>query len=190
MTVNADDDWDLASRADSEAMDVLFRRHRDFVFRVLLSQTGSHATAEDLTQEVFLRVATRRKPFFKAAKFTTFLFRIAANLARDQRRRLRREVMLEDHHQEAPSLTQEPTAGEDATLLRTLAAALARLPERQRDVIIYRELEGLSNDETAQALGISGGSVKTHRSRALKQLRKHFFIPSTQSHTDLKENVS
>ncbi|MEM6574947.1 MAG: RNA polymerase sigma factor [Pseudomonadota bacterium] len=177
MTAATDDDWDLASRADPEAMDQLFRRHRDFVFRVLLSQTGSPASAEDLTQEVFLRVATRRKPFFKGARFTTFLFRIAANLARDQQRRLRREVALEEHHQEPAPHVPETAAGEDAALLRTLATALARLPERQRDVIIFRELEGLSNDETARALGISGGSVKTHRSRALKQLRKHFVFP-------------
>lgn len=179
MNRAAEDDWELASRADPQSMEVLFRRHRDFVFRALVSQTGSQSLAQDLTQEVFLRVARRRAPYFKAARFTTFLFRIAANLARDHRRRLRREVALDEQHSEQLVDAGEKTATDDAALMRTLAGALARLPERQRQVVIFRELEGLSTEETASALGISTGSVKTHRSRALKQLRKHFAISST-----------
>ncbi len=163
-------------------MDLLFRRHRDFVYRVLWSHTGNRASAEDLTQEVFLRVATRRKPFFRAARFTTFLFRVAANLARDHQRKLRRETPLLEGMAETSEadLSSQNEPVNDPGLGKILAAALARLPRRQREVIILRELEELSTLETAQQLGISQGSVKTHRSRALKQLKNYFDLTTEE----------
>lgn len=170
------DDWDLANQADPQAMDLLFRRHRDYVYRVLLGLTGSRAQAEDLTQEVFLKVATRRQRFFRKAKFTTFLYRVAANLALDQRRKLDRERPLDVAAEDRHPLPDDPTASLNTPLLN----ALAQLPERQREVIVLRELEGMSNNETAAALGISGGSVKTHRSRALQRLRTYFSIPDSE----------
>ncbi len=176
MNLSKADDWDLANQADPSAMDELFRRHRDFVYRVLLGQTGNQAASQDLTQEVFLRVATRRKPFFKSAKFTTFLYRIAANLVRDHERRQRREVSFTDvpeEHREPEPLTDSQG---DIGLSRVLTAALARLPKRQREVIILRELEQFNTEETAQHLGISAGSVKTHRSRGLHQLKRYFVV--------------
>ncbi|MFK7957957.1 MAG: RNA polymerase sigma factor [Lysobacterales bacterium] len=176
MNLSGADDWDLANQADPAAMDELFRRHRDFVFRVLLGHTGNQAVSEDLTQEVFIRVATRRKPFFKSAKFTTFLFRIAANLVRDQVRRQRRELPLADIAEEHQRPDTEDDQQQDIGLSRALAAALARLPKRQREVIILRELEQFTTEETAQHLGISTGSVKTHRSRGLHHLKAYFVV--------------
>lgn len=170
MTSPRDDDWELLARArrDPSALGELFRRHRDAVYRFAYARIGNVDDANEITQEVFLRLASYRRPIFRRARFTTWLYRVTRNLAVDEwRRRGRRgEVSLE-----AVELPVSSSA-EAYTDLGRVLALLDGLPPRQREAFQLRILEQWSLGETAAAMGISGGSVKTHLHRALSTIRK------------------
>lgn len=160
-----EDDWDLINRRDREAMDLLFRRHRDFVYRMIWARTGQRELAEDLTHDIFLKLSRPRRRLFRGARFRTWLYRVASNALRDHQRRARFETPLEDW--QLPLHPDHSGSADSAVLM----AALARLPDRQRQVVLLRILEQFDTQETATALGIGAGSVKTHLHRALGNLR-------------------
>lgn len=166
-------DWDLLARARSQAsaFGVLFERHRDYVFRLAWGFCGEHA-ADDVTQEVFTRVLARRRPFLRRARFTTLLYQITLNVAREFRRRDRREGALDELDEKTRArFEQAQTAAPVEAELADLGKALATLSPRQREVIVLRRLEGLSTRETAAVLRCREGTVKVHLHRALRALR-------------------
>lgn len=167
MTSPQDDDWQLLARArkDPQALADLFFRHRDTVFRFAMARCGDEDQANDITQELFLRLASYRRPVFRRARFSTWLYRVTANIATDQWRR---------REPRAAGPAEEPgaDAGSEAQAdLDRVLATMDDLPERQRDVFHLRILEQWTVEETATALGISTGSVKTHLHRALGAVR-------------------
>jgi RNA polymerase sigma-70 factor (ECF subfamily) len=144
------------------------------VYRFALRLTGDVHAAEDLTQETFLRAWGRRHLLRDARAARVWLFRIAANLWRDQARRARLpagrpEPLREDCP--AGSLPPEQGAAEQEELRRALAA-LDALPARQREVLYLSACEGLSLRDVAAALGISPGAAKASLSLARKKLRQ------------------
>lgn len=162
------DDWDLLNRVrrDPNALETLFIRHRDFVYRLAWSRLADVARAEDVTQEVFYRLATSRRRFFKGARFQTWLYRVVVNQVVDLQRSLTRLP---------PETTPTEVAGPDLRSdLEQVMEALSDFPERQREVVLLRLLEGFSTEETARALRISRGSVKTHLHRAKERLKVQF----------------
>jgi RNA polymerase sigma-70 factor (ECF subfamily) len=169
VTNRPDDDWSLLERARREpaALAELFRRHRDAVFRHALVRTGDTDAANDITQELFLRLAQYRRPVFRRARFSTWLYRVTANLAADAWRRVRRETRYEGT---APEITVCGNAEHEADLARVLKV-MATLPDRQRQAFELRILEQWSTEETAAAMQISSGAVKTHLHRALTAVR-------------------
>ncbi len=169
-----EDDWDLMNRAadDRKALESLFRRHRDYVYRVIWSLLRCRATAEDLTQDVFYRIAGMRRRFFRRAAYRSWLYRVAANVARDHLRKSRRTVALNDY--ERADTSADPGHGRE---LEEVLRALDRLPPRQRQVVTLRMFEGFSTAETAAALKISAGSVKTHLHRGMNELKSVFTEP-------------
>ncbi len=133
--------------------------------------------AEDITQEVFMALARRRKPRWRHAKFRTWLYKVANNQAIDQIRKQRRSLI--SFPAEPP--TAETDASRDGAQffenrreLEQVFKALADLPKRQQQVATLRLLEGLSTEETATTLSISSGSVKTHLYRASQALNQRF----------------
>lgn len=180
-TGSLESDWDLLNRLgrDPAALEVLFRRHRDFVFRLAWSRIRDHHLAEEVTQEVFYRIAKGRKPFFKGAKFRTWLYRVVCNQVSDQCRKSARMLPLDA---EPVATTAAP---ETSTDLQQIIAALPDLPDRQREVFLLRMLEGFSTRETAKALKISPGSVKTHLHRATVRLRAEF-SQANPNHEEIK----
>ncbi|MEM9557726.1 MAG: RNA polymerase sigma factor [Acidobacteriota bacterium] len=159
------DDWQLLlDRRNHDGVGRLFDRHKDYVFRLACGIVGDRSLAEDVTQEVFLRLARRRRHWTPRARFTTWLYRITVNVARELGRRARKERPLDAVAAEPSSTGRDPA-------LRDLQRALARLSQRQREVVVLRHLEGLSTRETARVLGCREGSVKTHLHRALHRLR-------------------
>jgi RNA polymerase sigma-70 factor (ECF subfamily) len=169
MTVNSpqDDDWQLLSRSrrDPVALAELFHRHRDTVFRFAMARTGDEDLANDITQELFLRLAGYRRPVFRRARFSTWLYRVTANIATDEWRRKNRAHGEPLQEQAAPG-TEEASADLDRVL-----DAMGQLPQRQREVFHLRILEQWSEEDTAATLGITIGSVKTHLHRALGAIR-------------------
>ncbi len=162
-----DDDWQLLSRSrqDPEALAELFRRHRDTVFRFAMARTGDEELANDITQELFLRLATYRRPVFRKARFSTWLYRVTANIATDQWRRSKPQLAEPLQEPAAPGAEE---AGAD---LDRVLAVMGELPRRQREVFHLRILEQWPEEDTAAALGINKGSVKTHLHRALGAIR-------------------
>ena len=158
------DDWRLLLDGDSTAgVGVLFERHKDYVYRLAWGFLGDRSLADDVTQEVFLRLAKKRPHWRPRARFTTWLYRVTLNVSRELGRRARRRP--------PPSEDPPTTAAPPDPALADLQRALGRLPDRQREAVVLRHLEGFSTRETAQVMGCREGSVKTHLHRALATLR-------------------
>lgn len=164
-------------RGDEAALRALVQRHRDRAFAILLRSTAREADAEDLFQELWLRVVRAAASFDPSQRFAPWLFRIAVNLARDAARRRAalhhalptRDGILPDGADEAP-LPDEQLV--EAGRARALRAAIAALPAGQREVVVLRWLEGLGEAETAEAAGIPPGTVKSRLHHAAKALRE------------------
>jgi RNA polymerase sigma-70 factor (ECF subfamily) len=167
----------LAFRAgDGGAFDALFRRWAGRVLRYVGRLVRDPAVAEELVQEVFLRVHRARERYRADARFSTWLFTIATNVARNELRRPQqraRERSLDPGDGGAPLELSAPGSGADAVaharrVGAALEAELAALPGRQREALWLVAVEGLSYAEVASALETSEPSVKAlvHRARS------------------------
>ncbi len=164
---------------DRSAFDALFRRWAAPLLRYLERMLRDTAAAEDLVQEVYLRVYRARERYQPQARFSTWLYRIATNLALNELRRpRRREAHASLDGPDAPALAGDGPAPEAALAARRLAERvaleLARLPERQRAALCLSAVEGLSYAEVAAALEISESAVKALVHRARTTLVAHF----------------
>ena len=169
---------DAYRNGDPSAFDELFARHRGPLFTFLLQQTGSRAAAEDLFQEVFLRVIKRRDDYHSSGRFRAWLFTIAYNALTDSRRRAgaRADTTVGDgelQEQASQSDRGDPVAGSQARELRErIAAALMHLPAEQRDVFLLRERAGLDFKQIAATTGDRLATVKSRMRYALEGLRR------------------
>lgn len=171
---------------DARAFETLVGRHQRGVFNYLLRSVRNRGRAEELLQEVFLRVVKSKDRYERTAKLTTWLYAIARNLCVDESRRAR----FRDHKSldasrpgkdgdaSQPLLAtiaadQVPTdeAAEAQSLRERLAVAVDRLPAEQRDVFLLRQMAGLSFREIAETVGIPENTVKSRMRYALEKLR-------------------
>jgi len=172
----------LISRAaggDTTAFHTLVERHRPMVYRVAYQFAGNHHDADDIAQDVFIKVYQSIARFRQDAQFTSWLYRIAMNACIDHRRRQSPHLVRRDG--EDPDLTLDLTAApgpdpEDqaagAELGVALEAAVDTLPPRQRLIFVMRHYEGLKLHEIATALGLQDGTVKRQLHSAVHRLRK------------------
>lgn len=158
------------SEGEEAAFAELVRRYQRSVVSYLARMLGNPSRAEELGQEVFLRVFRHRASYTREAEFSTWCFTIAVNLGRDEIRSRRRRGphagsdALEDLSDDAPPA---PDAGlERDELQGRVRRALARLPEPFREVLTLRDLEGRSYEEIAAVLGAELGTVKSRINRA------------------------
>jgi RNA polymerase sigma-70 factor (ECF subfamily) len=164
-----------AARGDVPAYEELVRRYRQVAFRTAYLVTRGSAEAEDATQEAFVKAYYALHRFRPDSAFRPWILRIVANEARNRMRSARRREWLalrlaEDRPSGASAQAPE-AAAVSADTARALLAALSALPERDRLVVSYRYLLELSEAETAAALGVRPGTVKSRLSRALDKLR-------------------
>jgi RNA polymerase sigma-70 factor, ECF subfamily len=175
-------DTDLISRAaggDAAAFQALVERHRSMVYRVAWQFAGNHHDAEDITQEVFLKVYRSLDRFRQDAQLSSWLYRIVMNACIDHRRRHSPAGLApfgEDAEQKmlnTPEATPGPEerayAGELGALLES---AIAALPKGQRIVFVLRHRQGLKLCEIADALGLAEGTVKRQLHAAVQRLRQ------------------
>jgi RNA polymerase sigma factor (sigma-70 family) len=158
----------LAQKGDQAAFGALVRRHQDRIYRHLLNLTGSREDALELAQDVFIKAWEALPSWRPDAQFHTWIYRIASNAALDvlRRRKIVQFVTLEDDY-DAPSQQPGPEAQlQGRQRMRNVDAALARLPAEHREIILLREVEGLSYDELATTLSIDQGTVKSRLARA------------------------
>src|SRR6266852_4263220 len=169
---------------DEQSFELLLRKYRTPRVNFLYRMVRNTAVAEDLAQEVFLRVYRARQEYAPSAKFTTWMFRIATNLAlnalRDNRHRLLEISMdqpVETNESEQPALEvadSTPTA-EQQLVARTrtelIRNAINVLPEKQRAAVLLHKYQELDYGEIAKILGCSESALKSLLFRAYETLR-------------------
>ncbi len=159
-----------AQRGDQSALELLVRRHKDTVLTVAYRIVGQRDAAEDVAQEALLRACRQIGRFRCEAAFTTWLYRITVNAAREHLRAERRRQA----RWERQAVREATPAPLDAPDLDDgpLAALLSELPEKHRVALALFYVEELSLQEIAQAAGAPVGTVKAWLSRGREQLRR------------------
>lgn len=172
--VQTADDRDLARRAgngDVGALEALYRRHGDRVYALCLRMTADERRAEELTQDVWVRVWRKIESFRAESAFTTWLHRVTTNVVlqseRGRKRRRDRIRLVDDLAAHDPGREQEPTETRLA-----LERAVATLPEQARLVFILHDVEGRTHREVAEILEVAEGTSKAHLHRARRLLRE------------------
>lgn len=162
------------ARGDSAAFETLYRKHKDALYRFFLRQCGNQALAEELYQEVWLRVIKARASYQNKAKFTTWLYRIAHNI-------------LVDHYRMPQTETDDETVAEDIPdnaandpevilsrqeKIERFRVQLQNLPKEQLEVFLQKEEAGLSLEEIALTAGVNQEAIKSRLRYAVKKLRQ------------------
>lgn len=187
-----DDDRELLARlagGDAGALETVMRRYSDLVYRLAYGITRNGADAEEVVQDVFLTIVRKGAGFEGRSALGSWIYRVTANAALNKRRGKGRasESFLEDvlprfaedGHREGDRsfLLADWSASPEEALLAgeaagILDAAIDRLPERYRAVLVLRDVEELSNEQVAELLGESVASVKSRLHRARMALRE------------------
>lgn len=170
--------WRVQMNDDPEAFARLVDRWETPIQNLCARMLGDVHRGQDLAQEAFTRIFARRKEYVPSGKFSTFLWRVALNLCYDElrRRERRRELSIEDE----VSGVEPRAAAElapDISLARQEAAervraALLKIPETYRSVLILRHYEDLKFREIGEVLGIPEGTVKSRMAEGLTQLAR------------------
>jgi RNA polymerase sigma-70 factor (ECF subfamily) len=166
-------------RGDASAFEALVRLHERRVFRLLLRMLGSREEAEDAAQEAFLSLHRHGHRFRGEARFSTFIYRVAANAALNRRRSLGRARAREKElalrqatGADLPVSPRDPEGSASGAQIQTrVQEALLELPGDLRMAVVLYDIEGQSYREIAQALGIPEGTVKSRIHRARHALR-------------------
>ena len=159
-------------RGESGAFETLYARHRGPLYRFVLRAVRERALAEELYQEVWMRVIEARGRYSVQAKFTTWLYTIAHHRLTDHwRRRGLRLVDAADADAVAPRAYEPEPRAEGRQDLRRLAAALAALPELQRETFLLHEEAGMTLAEIAAATGATEEAARSRLRYALARLR-------------------
>lgn len=159
-------------QGDDDAFREIVDRHKRFVFAVVARAVRDPSRAEELAQEVFLKVH-RGIPYFRGeARLSTWIFRIAANVCAGER--VSRAAPFEEDEQ--GRMRREPGGADpsyaDLELRDRLDKAMNQLAPQYRLILQGHYLQGLKYEELATALGLPLGTVKTHLHRARRQLRR------------------
>ncbi len=172
----------LAKAGDQQAFAQLVSAYEGKIYNLSLRYLNNSEDAMDATQEVFLRMFRFLSGFQEDSSFSTWLYRIAVNVCKDMlaKRTKRNEQSLTvpgDEEDERPADVVDTRYDpeqilEQAELRQTLLTAIESLPPQQREMIILRDLRGLSYEEISQVLALEEGTVKSRLFRARENLRK------------------
>lgn len=169
--VNERDLVERCRRGDDGAFQELVDRYKDLVFALIARTVQDRSRAEDLAQEVFLRVH-RGLPYFRGeARLSTWIYRIVANVCVQQRRPLL-TVSLDDERTGAEIATSRDRQFDELELRDRLEKAIARLPDHYRLLVAAHYLDDVQYEALADALRLPLGTVKTQLYRAKRQLRR------------------
>jgi RNA polymerase sigma-70 factor (ECF subfamily) len=188
-----DEELMLAYRAgDAAAFDALYARHRGAVFRYLRRQVGTAPVAEELFQDVWLRLIDARARYEPRAKFTTWLYTIAHNRLMDHFRSAARAVLVsyedaDDPPEDTPSAAPLPEQLlERKQAAVRLLAAIDALPPAQREAVLLQQEGELTLEEIAAVTGANRETVKSRLRYAMAKLRASLGGPAEAEETRLQ----
>lgn len=172
-----------AKKGDVEAFESLVEVYQKKVYNIALRMIGNPHDAEELAQEVFIRVFKSLAGFKEQAQFSTWIYRITINTCLDElrKRKNRRVVYLDQEIDTGENEIKRqleddrPTpdvSAEKNELRKLVQDAIQKLPENHRIILILRDLNGMSYDEIAKVLKSPEGTVKSRISRARQALKK------------------
>jgi len=175
------------AKGDEDAFEILVNRHQTSVLNLIYRFIGDRTQAKDLAQEVFIRVWQSAKSYEPNAKFTTWIYRITANLCFNELKSSRRKKWLqffrfgEDQENTIEEVIVDPSPSPEDLLLsreqsRRISGALQSLPENQRMALILKRYDDLSYQEIAQILGCSVSAVESLLVRAKRNLQEKLGI--------------
>lgn len=165
-------------QGDQAAWDQIVQKYRRKVFNVAYKFVGRHELAEDLTQEIFLKIFKALDTFDRRANFQTWLISVSRNLCIDHYRSVRKEREFVDRNVDAGDIS---TASNEPDALVTLERgdrrdilhhALAQLPDTLRTTVTLRDIKELSYQEIASRLELPEGTVKSRINRGRKELAR------------------
>ncbi len=170
-------------KGDEDAFEILVKRHQTPILNLVYRFIGDRTQARDLAQEVFIRVWQSAKTYEPKAKFTTWIYRITANLCFNELKSARRRKWFSfnrsdenGEHAFEDSLSDNAPSAEDLLLekerSRQISDALQNLPENQRMALILKRYEGLSYQEIARVIGCSVSAVESLLVRAKRTLQE------------------
>ena len=163
---------------DQQAWEAIVRQHRRKVFNIAYKFTGKHDEAEDLTQDIFLKIFKSLNTFDRRANFQTWLVSVSRNLCIDHYRSVRKERETIDRDVDAGELTPASSTPSAYTELEQrdrvtlLRKALSQLPPTLREAVMLRDIQELSYQEIADKLHTPEGTVKSRINRGRTELAR------------------
>ncbi len=166
---------------DQRAFEILVERFKNplinFVFRFL----GDYEACVDIVQDTFVKVYRYKDTYTTVAKFSTWIYTIAGNLAKSEYRRRKRNIFFsinsygeDDDNFDIPDNKMRPDIeAESKFKAQKIQQALLKLKEVYREAVILRDIQGLTYEEIAEILGIEEGTVKSRINRGRAQLQKY-----------------
>ena len=166
---------EACQQGDRAAFQLLFETYKDRVFSIAVySSGGDRAVADDVTQQIFLKLFTAIRQFRGESEFTTWLYRLVVNACLDERRRRRRLLPWGDTVATKNPSEKKPQEKQYARLevAEAVQAAIGELKPKFRLPILLKYIEGLSYEEIASVMGCSKGTVASRLNRGHSQLAK------------------
>lgn len=164
---------ELIKEGDEQAFAQLMGIYKDRIVNFLYQLTGDYQVAVDLSQETFLRVYFKAKRYRPIAPVSAWIFSIAANLARTEKKRMKNRAALPlEEVNNAYSSGSYSVDHNDPALMRNVRAALNKLHPRYKIPLILKDVEGFSQEEIAGMLKLPLGTVKARISRGREYIRK------------------
>jgi RNA polymerase sigma factor (sigma-70 family) len=161
---------DRAKAGDRLAFSQLIENNYDFIFRTACKWTGKKSDAEDIAQEVCIKLATAIQSFDGRSAFTSWLYRVTLNMVRDmQRSTTRRGKNIDAFTLVHPE--DDPGGQEESTAAKEIWAAVSELPEKQREAIMLVYGEDMNHAEAGLIMGCKEATVSWHIHEAKKTLR-------------------
>jgi RNA polymerase sigma-70 factor (ECF subfamily) len=166
---------EACQQGDRAAFQLLFETYKDKVFSIAVySSGGDRAVADDVTQQIFLKLFTAIRQFRGDSEFTTWLYRMVVNACLDERRRRRRLLPLPETMAMKNPSEKKPQEKQYARreVSEAVQAAIGELKPKFRLPILLKYIEGLSYEEIASVMGCSKGTVASRLNRGHSQLAK------------------
>jgi RNA polymerase sigma-70 factor (ECF subfamily) len=162
----------LAQGGQARALEHLFAKHYMAVYSLAYRWCGVKEDAEDIAQEVFVKLVRKLHTFSQKSSFKTWLYRIAVNTAKDFGRKKVGRQRLEADFVREQSLPNPTTSGQDTVEAAQLMAAIGKLPLKQKEAVLLVFGEGFSHKETSKVLGCAETTVSWRIFQAKKRLKK------------------